>query len=166
MTPSATAQVPQPKPQPPQQPPLQPINDKANDLASLGDHIEETTFEQILEMDEDFKREFSRDLVYRFFEQAEGTFSDMEKAIAEKDLNKIYQLGHFLKGSSASLGLSKVKEACEKIQNLGAGKDESGTVNEPNEKVSLANIEKTLNETQKDYKDAVVRLKRFYGEKV
>ncbi|OJD17978.1 hypothetical protein ACJ73_08755, partial [Blastomyces percursus] len=84
----------------------------------------------------------------------------------EKDLYKIYQLGHFLKGSSATLGLTKVKEACEKIQNLGAGKDESGTVNEPNKEISLGNIEKTLNETEKDYKDAVVRLKRFYGEKV
>ncbi|KAL2359049.1 hypothetical protein RJZ56_008118 [Blastomyces dermatitidis] len=165
MTPSATAQVPQ-QPQPPQQPPQQTANDKVPDLASLGDHIEETTFEQILEMDEDFKREFSRDLVYGFFEQAETTFSDMKKAIKEKDLYKIYQLGHFLKGSSATLGLTKVKEACEKIQNLGAGKDESGTVTEPNKEVSLKNIEKTLNETEKDYKDAVVRLKRFYGEKV
>ncbi|KLJ08615.1 osomolarity two-component system, phosphorelay intermediate protein YPD1 [Blastomyces silverae] len=165
MPPSATTQVPQQQ-QPPQQPPQQTTTDKVPDLASLGDHIEETTFEQILEMDEDFKREFSRDLVYRFFEQAETTFSDMEDAIDEKDLYKIYQLGHFLKGSSASLGLSKVKEACEKIQNLGGGKDESGTVNEPNKDVSLANIKKTLNETKKDYKDAVVRLKRFYGEKV
>ncbi|KKZ67389.1 osomolarity two-component system, phosphorelay intermediate protein YPD1, partial [[Emmonsia] crescens] len=83
-----------------------------------------------------------------------------------QDLNEITKLGHFLKGSSATLGLTKVKEACEKIQNLGAGKDESGTVNEPNTAISLANIKKTLNETKGDYNDAVVRLKRFYGEKV
>ncbi|QSS64401.1 phosphotransmitter protein Ypd1 [Histoplasma capsulatum] len=153
MAPSATTHV---QSQPPPQPTT---NDKAPDLASLGDHVEETTFEQILEMDdEDPSREFSKG--------AETTFVKMESAIETKDLNEITQLGHFLKGSSATLGLTKVKEACEKIQNLGAGKDESGTVNEPNAAISLANIKKTLIETKDDYKDAVVRLKRFYGEKV
>ncbi|KAG5298273.1 phosphotransmitter protein Ypd1 [Histoplasma ohiense] len=161
MAPSATTHV---QSQPPPQPTT---NDKAPDLASLGDHVEETTFEQILEMDdEDPSREFSKGLVYGFFDQAETTFVKMESAIETKDLNEITQLGHFLKGSSATLGLTKVKEACEKIQNLGAGKDESGTVNEPNAAISLANIKKTLIETKDDYKDAVVRLKRFYGEKV
>ncbi|PGH31548.1 osomolarity two-component system, phosphorelay intermediate protein YPD1 [[Emmonsia] crescens] len=174
MAPSATTHVRDPLPshiqqeqqQQREQPP-QPINDKLPDLASLGDHIEETTFEQILEMDDDDPlREFSRGLVFGFFDQAETTFVKMERAIETQDLNEITKLGHFLKGSSATLGLTKVKEACEKIQNFGAGKDESGTVNEPNTAISLANIKKTLNETKGDYNDAVVRLKRFYGEKV
>ncbi len=37
------------------------------------------TFEQILEMDDDEEeREFSRSIVYGFFEQAEATFRKME----------------------------------------------------------------------------------------
>ena len=35
-------------------------------------------------------------------------------------------LGHFLKGSSATPGLTKVKDSCEKIQHYGARKDEHG----------------------------------------
>ncbi|OAX82845.1 hypothetical protein ACJ72_02806 [Emergomyces africanus] len=79
MAPSATTHVPQ-QPQPQQQ--QQPSNDKLPDLASLGDHVEETTFEQILEMDdEDPSREFSKGLVYGFFDQAETTFVKMESAM-------------------------------------------------------------------------------------
>lgn len=37
------------------------------------------TFEQILEMDDDEdEREFSRSIVYAFFDQAEATFKKME----------------------------------------------------------------------------------------
>lgn len=37
------------------------------------------TFEQILEMDDDEEeREFSKSIVYGFFEQAEATFKKME----------------------------------------------------------------------------------------
>jgi len=45
-----------------------------------GDSIDPTTFEQILEMDDDEEeREFSKSIVYGFFEQAEATFDKMEK---------------------------------------------------------------------------------------
>lgn len=39
------------------------------------------TFEQILEMDDDEERDFSKGIVYGFFEQADGTFEKMEKAM-------------------------------------------------------------------------------------
>lgn len=43
------------------------------------DGLEQSTFEQILEMDDDEdEREFSRSIVYGFFEQAEATFRKME----------------------------------------------------------------------------------------
>ena len=82
----------------------------------------------------------------------------------EKKLSDLSSLGHFLKGSSATLGLSKVKEACEKIQHYGAGKDETGTVNEPNQSTSLKNIEKTLDQVKEDYKEVEEFLREFYGE--
>ena len=48
----------------------------------LGDSIDQVTFEQILEMDDDEdEREFSRSIVYGFFEQAETTFKKMETAL-------------------------------------------------------------------------------------
>ena len=46
----------------------------------LGDSIDAATFEQILEMDEDDpSREFSRGIVFGFFEQAENTFEKMDE---------------------------------------------------------------------------------------
>jgi len=47
-----------------------------------GDVIDRTTFEQILEMDDDeVEREFSRSIVYDFFEQADNTFDTMDKEL-------------------------------------------------------------------------------------
>ena len=40
------------------------------------------TFDQILDMDEDDEdREFSRSIVYGFFEQAESTFNKMDESM-------------------------------------------------------------------------------------
>jgi osomolarity two-component system phosphorelay intermediate protein YPD1 len=51
-------------------------------LLDLGDNIDTLTFEQILEMDDDEEeREFSKSIVYGFFEQAEQTFTDMDEAL-------------------------------------------------------------------------------------
>jgi hypothetical protein len=61
--------------------------------------------------------------------------------------------------------LTKVKDACEKIQHYGARKDESGTVEEPDDKASLAKIKETLTEVKKDYDEVADILERFYGEK-
>jgi len=48
----------------------------------LGDSIDALTFEQILEMDDDEDdREFSRSIVFGFFEQAEQTFKKMDDAL-------------------------------------------------------------------------------------
>lgn len=82
----------------------------------------------------------------------------------DKKLAELSSLGHFLKGSSATLGLNKVKEACEKIQHYGAGKDETGTVAEPDESASLKNIEATLKEAKEDYSEVEGFLRKFYGE--
>ena len=47
-----------------------------------GDQIDQSLFEQILEMDEDESdREFSRSIVFGFFEQAETTFEQMDDAL-------------------------------------------------------------------------------------
>lgn len=47
----------------------------------MTDCIDRSTFDQILEMDDDEDREFSKEIVYGFFEQAESTFKKIEEAL-------------------------------------------------------------------------------------
>jgi osomolarity two-component system phosphorelay intermediate protein YPD1 len=79
------------------------------------------------------------------------------------DLPTLSSLGHFLKGSSATLGLTKVKDSCEKIQHYGQQKDEAGTEDEPDEAKCLAQIKETLVAVKEEYAEVEKVLKRFYG---
>jgi len=47
-----------------------------------------------------------------------------------KDLKQISQLGHFLKGSSAALGVKRVSGTCEQIQNTAKGIPSDKTLEE------------------------------------
>lgn len=48
----------------------------------FGDNVEMSTFEQILDMDdEDDEKGFSRTIVYGFLEQAEQTFDKMDASL-------------------------------------------------------------------------------------
>lgn len=62
------ADLQQPKASPPQ-------------LSDVTDIIDQATFEQILEMDDDDDSDFSKGIVYGFFDQAENTFKKMETAL-------------------------------------------------------------------------------------
>lgn len=140
---------------------------QSDDGAILGlptDLIDAGTFDQILEMDDDDEeRSFSRAIVFGFFEQAETTFQQMETNIKEKNLEQLSSLGHFLKGSSATLGLITVKDACEKIQHLGSKKDETGNNDIKDEAVCVKRIEDTLTTMKKEYRKVEDCLKEFYG---
>lgn len=81
----------------------------------------------------------------------------------EGDLATLSSLGHFLKGSSATLGLTKVKDSCEKIQHYGQKKDEAGTADEPDEKKCLARIKETLASVKEEYDEVEKVLKKFYA---
>jgi len=132
-------------------------------LPDFGDNIDAVTFEQILEMDDDEdEREFSRSIVFGFFDQAEQTFTDMEGALKKSDLPTLSSLGHFLKGSSATLGLTKVKDSCEKIQHYGQKKDEAGTADIPDEKKCLELIKATLVSVKEEYAEVEKILRKFY----
>ena len=51
-------------------------------MPEYGESIDAATFEQILEMDEDDpSQEFSRGIVFGFFEQAETTFTKMDQCL-------------------------------------------------------------------------------------
>ncbi|EMC96507.1 hypothetical protein BAUCODRAFT_33864 [Baudoinia panamericana UAMH 10762] len=131
----------------------------------FGDSIDQTTFEQILEMDDDEEeREFSKSIVYDFFTQAESTFQKMDANLEKKDLAQLSSLGHFLKGSSATLGLTKVKDSCEKLQHFGARKDETGTKEEPDDEKSLRNCKVTIEQAKTEFKEVEQALRRFYRD--
>ncbi|KAF3313807.1 hypothetical protein TWF173_005639 [Orbilia oligospora] len=139
------------------------MSDEGFDLPeNASEYVDVETFEQILEMDDgDPEREFSRGLVIGFFEQAESTFDEMDGSIHKKDLAQLSSLGHFLKGSSATLGLFRVRDTCEKIQHLGALKDESGNL-DIKEEEALRKITKLLPKMKQDYKAAEDWLKVFF----
>lgn len=82
------------------------------------------------------------------------------------DLAQLSAEGHFLKGSSATLGLNKVKDSCEKIQHYGQHKDETGTNEEPDDAKCLGRIKKTLAVVKVEYAEVEKVLRRFYHEHV
>ncbi|KAF7543706.1 hypothetical protein G7046_g9944 [Stylonectria norvegica] len=129
----------------------------------LGDGVDANTFSQILEMDEPGDNEFSSSIVFGFFDQAHETFQTMDEALLEKDLLKLSELGHFLKGSSATLGLIKVRDGCEKIQRYGKLENVDGSP-EPNSELCLERIAEALKVVKVDYADVEKSLKRYYAQ--
>ncbi|RCI12515.1 hypothetical protein L249_0351 [Ophiocordyceps polyrhachis-furcata BCC 54312] len=153
---------------------MAPADDKTTLEDGLGDAVDMNTFNQILEMDEPGDREFSSSIVFSFFKQAEETFESMDKALKslihprseKKDLEKLAGLGHFLKGSSATLGLVKVRDGCEKIERYGKNETADGTT-EPDSDLCLKLINGALAVVKADYKDVERILRRYYeGDKL
>lgn len=80
---------------------------------------------EIISMDED-DPEFSKGLIIQYIDQAETTFGEMDAQLqGSRDLAELEKLGHFLKGSSAALGLQRIAWSCERIQNLGRKAEKS-----------------------------------------
>lgn len=136
-------------------------DDKIKIIQNAKD-IDPNTFLQILEMDDDDDREFSKGIVSQFFSQAEDKIIEMKEYVKSQDLVQLSSLGHFLKGSSATLGFTKIQEACEVIQHLGMGKDESGhkVISDPKE--TLSQIQKKLVVMEADCQSVKSVLRNFY----
>lgn len=81
---------------------------------------------------------------------------------AERDCTKLSSLGHFLKGSSAALGVIGVRESCELIQNYGNLRDEKAGKNLTPEE-ALSEISKVLEHAKKDFKKAEDWFEGWYG---
>jgi osomolarity two-component system phosphorelay intermediate protein YPD1 len=146
---------------------MAPAQDNASsddDELNLGPGVDIPTFKQILEMDEPDDNEFSQSIVFGFFEQAEETFVSMDDALEKKDLTQLSSLGHFLKGSSATLGLNRVRDGCEKIQRYGKKENVDGSP-ETDEKLCLERIEEALKAVKSDYEDVEKTLKDYYDKK-
>lgn len=88
-----------------------------------------------------------------------------------KDLQSLSKLGHFLKGSSAALGIQRVRTSCEKIQHVGKSKTKLKYLTPGNGKDSsdrerdvytddeaLNIIGKLIKRANKEFKEAQVSL--------
>jgi osomolarity two-component system, phosphorelay intermediate protein YPD1 len=155
------------------------------DNFDFGDDVDVNTFQQILDMDDgedEGDREFSSSIVFGFLDQASETFDKMETKMwvspvctepssrsltivlsKEKDLQELSGLGHFLKGSSATLGFTKVKDQCEKIQHYGLKKDETGEHDEPDEEKCLRLIQESLTKAKAAYTTVSDKMNRFFS---
>ncbi|KAJ4326658.1 Phosphorelay intermediate protein [Fusarium piperis] len=136
-------------------------DNKLNEGSDLGDGVDMVTFSQILEMDDPDDHDFSSSIVFGFFEQAEETFTQIHEALDKEDLEKLSALGHFLKGSSATLGLVKVRDGCEKIQRYGKHENVDGTP-EPDDQVCLQSIKDAFDAVKTDYADVEKALRLYY----
>lgn len=79
----------------------------------------------------------------------------------EEDLDTLSALGHFLKGSSATLGLVKVRDGCEKIQRYGKHENVDGTP-EPDDKICLQSIKEAFDAVKTDYAEVEKALRQYY----
>ncbi|KAK9378637.1 putative multistep phosphorelay regulator 1 [Kockiozyma suomiensis] len=128
-----------------------------------ADHFDLDTFSQILEMDDSEEdRDFSRGIVYGYFEQAENTLESMQTGLVEKDFESLNQLSHFLKGSAATLGLWRIRDGCEKIQNLSAGRHLHNPRDEAADNKAFEEITSLVNETVIESGTCETLLRKFY----
>lgn len=80
------------------------------------------------------------------------------------DLLALSRLGHFLKGSSAQLGVLKVKASCEKLQYYGQRMDATGQHSSISDEEAEKQIRVLLIQMRREYNEAETYLRVFYGE--
>jgi osomolarity two-component system phosphorelay intermediate protein YPD1 len=78
------------------------------------------------------------------------------------DFADMARLGHFLKGSSAALGLVRIKGSCERLQHHGEFKDAAGVAPIPQEEAEDL-IQALLAQMRDEYDEAKEHLDAFYS---
>ncbi|KAF9576538.1 hypothetical protein EC968_008016 [Mortierella alpina] len=126
------------------------------------DVIDSGVFEQLLELDEG--TEFVRTVVDDYFEQAEQKIEEMQEAVKEKNFARLSELGHFLKGSSAAVGIIKMKASCGKLQHYGDRRDAEG-INSITDEEALKLIEKLLIQMQSENEEARNNLRQILDDR-
>lgn len=71
----------------------------------------------------DHDKDFFYELLNIYREEFPAKIQELEKSIAEKKFKLIQEIGHFLKGSSANLGLTYLQEESSKMEQAGKEKD-------------------------------------------
>ncbi|GAA6060445.1 hypothetical protein JCM10212_000038 [Sporobolomyces blumeae] len=132
---------------------------------STDEVVDMDVFGQLLEIDDDETHEFSKSLAFDYISQAETTFHEIEDALKAQDLDALSRKGHFLKGSSAALGLQRVQHSCEAMQHFGKRRDAHGEGPEVSEQVAFNRCRTLLKRLRKEQEEAKEWLEAFYQEK-
>lgn len=78
-------------------------------------------------------------------------------------MDRLSKLGHFLKGSSSSVGLAAVSRLCSLMQNYGNEKDDSG-LNKISKEDAFHKLETLLPKLKEEQGRAKKWLEAFYKE--
>jgi osomolarity two-component system phosphorelay intermediate protein YPD1 len=79
-----------------------------------------------------------------------------------RNLDELSALGHFLKGSSATLGFNKIRDSCQVIQQYGH-KLTVDNSSEPDDDVCLKKIAEALKTVQVDTDALEKMMKKFFN---
>lgn len=82
---------------------------------------------------------------------------------AARKLDELYSLGHFLKGSSATLGFNTVRDSCQVIQQYGHKLNLDGTPENDEEKC-LERIKEAILKVKTDLAELHTTLKLFFND--
>lgn len=113
--------------------------------------IDDEIFNQLLEIEEDDSRDFTKGLVQDFFQQVDESIIKFDELLNESKVIEAGKLGHYLKGSSAMIGAVKVRDVCEDIQmwqqKVGTTKDAVDYIREKVEalKIEMDRVKPELN---------------------
>ncbi|KAL8281002.1 hypothetical protein RQP46_006681 [Phenoliferia psychrophenolica] len=124
--------------------------------------VDMEVFGQLLEIDDDDEHEFSKTLAFDYISQADTTFEEIDAALTERDLDTLSRKGHFLKGSSAALGLQRVQRSCELMQHFGNRRDDKGEGPEMSEDAALRKCQALLARLRREQGEAKDWLVDFY----
>lgn len=158
--------------------------DKKQKLQDSG-LVEWSVFSELIAMDED-EEGFSKGLFQTFTEQFVDTFKEIDKAVESSNLSSLSSLGHYLKGSAAALGLTKISSQCERIQNYGhknnfdnfkledANKEKDDTdetdkrdsLTEDDDSFWIALIEDALDKARDGFKKSKAALNEYFDDEL
>ncbi len=94
------------------------------DAAAPSPRVEEVLDQTtILQLRETLTPDMRRELIDKFEEQQERCVADITEAVRRGDSGEVRRLAHLLKGSSASLGASRLRLCCQRLEHLGRGDD-------------------------------------------
>lgn len=133
--------------------------------------IEWLVFSELIAMDED-EEGFSKSLFQTFVDQFEETCQSIELALKEKNLEKLSGLGHYLKGSAAALGLEKISNECERIQNYGKKvnfdnfKLKDSSLSEDDDDFWIKLIEDALQKARDNFSKAKAALNEYFDDEL
>ncbi|KAG0265420.1 hypothetical protein DFQ27_000634 [Actinomortierella ambigua] len=128
---------------------------------NLYDYVDQDTFKQLLELDDEDDHSFSYSTVSSFFTQTELALREMESALTRRDLLKVSHLGFSLKGTSGAIGAFRIQKSSEKLQDYGHCIDGSNSITVEEAWELIPPLVSTI---KTDYHGTEKALKSFYAE--